>query len=397
MAAGRWSEAARNYRLLDKQMALYNMDLSMDNLQQYLIPKFRANTRAGLRDSAVSVAVQITDALDKAIDDQKKNDAAELATIYDTQQKEAQIAQQKAEMSNQRLVGTAIALILVVTFFIVYTLNKRKAQLHLAAAHEKLEDAHARLKTAYDQLETTTKAKERIESELRIASDIQQTMLPSVFPNQQGLDLYGSMTPAKEVGGDLYDYLLTDTDHLYFCLGDVSGKSVPAALFMAQAIRMFRALAKQGLMPADIATRLNDELTIGNENGMFVTMFIGLVDLQTGHLDYCNAGHNPPVVGHHFLEMESNAPIGLWEGLQFVGEALPNVKDTLIFVYSDGLNEAENRQLEQFGEERLLNLLNSRTFDSARQVIDTFNAAVEAHRDGADRNDDLTMLCLMVR
>ena len=298
-------------------------------------------------------------------------------------------------MSNQRLISMAIALGLVIAFFVIYTLLKRKTALRLAAAHEKLEDAHAKLQTAYDQLETTTKAKERIESELRIARDIQQSMLPSVFPDRPGLDLYGSMTPAKEVGGDLYDYLLTD-NRLYFCLGDVSGKGVPASLFMAQAIRMFRALSKQGLKPNDIATRLNDELTIGNENGMFVTMFIGLIDLTSGHLDYCNAGHNPPVLAGRFMEIESNAPIGLWENLEYIGEEYDNVKGKPIFVYSDGLNEAENLQQEQFGDDRMLSILTNTPFASARQLIDICNAAVEEHRNGADPNDDLTMLCLLV-
>ena len=395
MAAQRWNEASRNYRVLDRQISLYNMDMSIENMQQYYIPKFQANVNAGHRDTAVSVAVQICEALDKAVTDQKKNDAAELATIYDTQQKEAQIAEQEAEMSNQRLISMAIALGLVIAFFVIYTLLKRKTALRLAAAHEKLEDAHAKLQTAYDQLETTTKAKERIESELRIARDIQQSMLPSVFPDRPGLDLYGSMTPAKEVGGDLYDYLLND-NRLYFCLGDVSGKGVPASLFMAQAIRMFRALSKQGLKPNDIATRLNDELTIGNENGMFVTMFIGLIDLQSGHMDYCNAGHNPPVLAGQFMEIESNAPIGLWDNLEYIGEEYDNVKGKPIFVYSDGLNEAENLQQEQFGDDRMLSILTNTPFASARQLIDICNAAVEEHRNGADPNDDLTMLCLLV-
>jgi serine phosphatase RsbU (regulator of sigma subunit) len=244
-------------------------------------------------------------------------------------------------------------------------------------------------------LETTTKAKERIESELRIARNIQQSMLPSLFPNREGVDLYGLMLPAKEVGGDLYDYLLTE-DRLYVCLGDVSGKGVPAALFMAQAIRMFRALAKQGLMPAEIAKGLNDELVLGNENGMFVTMFIGLINLNTGHMDFCNAGHNPPVLNGEFLKMESNAPIGLWESFKYVGEQVENIKDIPLFIYSDGLNEAENLQQKQFGEENLLRIIRKGGMNNARLVIETMSQEVEKHRNGADPNDDLTMLCLKI-
>ncbi|MBQ4387937.1 MAG: SpoIIE family protein phosphatase [Prevotella sp.] len=126
-------------------------------------------------------------------------------------------------------------------------------------------------------------AQERIESELRIARDIQMSMVPSTFPEREGLDMYASMTPAREVGGDLYGYLLED-DKLYFALGDVSGKGVPASLFMAQATRLFLTLAKQGMMPAEICTRINDALSgEDNESGMFVTFSLGLVNLTSGH------------------------------------------------------------------------------------------------------------------
>ena len=240
--------------------------------------------------------------------------------------------------------------------------------------------------------------KERMESELSIARGIQMSMVPSEFPQREGLDMFASMNPAKEVGGDLYDYLLTG-DKLYFCLGDVSGKGVPAALFMAQTTRLFRAIAKQNHAPATIATRINTELTENNEQGMFVTMFIGCLDLLSGRLDFCNAGHNPPVIGggeHHgeFLTMLPNAPIGLWPRLEYQGEQIDNIKARALFLYTDGLNEAENRQQEQFGDDRLLELLRNTHFSTARQVVDTLNAAVEKHRNGAEPNDDLTMMCI---
>ena len=243
-------------------------------------------------------------------------------------------------------------------------------------------------------------AKERIENELSIARDIQMSMVPHQFPNRPGLDLYASMMPAREVGGDLYGYQLYD-DRLYFCIGDVSGKGVPASLFMAQATRLFRTLAEQGMMPAEICTHINNALSgEDNEQGMFVTMFLGLVDLKTGHLDFCNAGHNPPVLGgdeHQgsFLEMEPNAPIGLWPGLEFVGESIESIKGRPLFIYTDGLNEAENTRHEQFGDDRLLSSLRDTSYESSRQVIETLAALVEAHhRQGAEPNDDLTMMCL---
>lgn len=391
VAAQRYAEAANNYQVLDKTLHDWGMEASLDNIQLYMLPKFFANDKAGRQDSARAIAERIFELLDTAIVNQKNSATAELATIYDTQGKEAEIALQQAKLNKQRLISTGVALVLVIIFFIIYTLHRRRATHRLAAAHNKLEEAHQKLKVAYDQLEETTAAKERIESELRIARNIQQSIVPNKFPEYNGLDLYAYMMPAKEVGGDLYDYLLDDK-HIYICLGDVSGKGVPASLFMAQAARLFRAMAKQQMMPADIATRLNDELCEGNENGMFVTMFLALINLETGSMDFCNAGHNPPVLGDKFMEIETNAPIGLWPGLEFVGEHIENIEGKSLFLYSDGLNEAENKNQEQFGDDHLLSILHTMHFNNARQLIEYMKDAVEKHRNGASPNDDLTMM-----
>ena len=136
-----------------------------------------------------------------------------------------------------------------------------------------------------------------------------------------------------------------------------------------------------------------------NTNGMFVTMFVALLDLHTGHLSFCNAGHNPPVLGggeHRgdFIDMIPNAPIGLWPELEYEGEEIDSIKGRPLFIYTDGLNEAENRQQEQFGDDHLLSILRDTSFENTRQVIESLRAEVEKHRDGADPNDDLTMLCL---
>ena len=253
-----------------------------------------------------------------------------------------------------------------------------------------------------DELKLTTAQKASIESELNVASNIQMSMLPSVFPNREGLDMHASMTPAKEVGGDLYGYLLKG-DNLYFCVGDVSGKGVPASLFMAQVTRLFRTLANQQMAPADICTHMNEALS-GDENptNMFVTMFVGMVNLQSGHLKFCNAGHNPPVIGggeHHgeFLQMLPNFPIGVLPGLEFQGEEIDTIKGRALFLYTDGLNEAENREHEQFGDDQLLSILRNTHVESAQQVVETLYNEVQRHRDGADPNDDLTMMCLRMQ
>lgn len=330
-----------------------------------------------------------------------KHQLAEMNARFNVDELEMKQARLEMEQVQQQRLGIIIIASIIVLSLVIFIYFRLRSAKRLKVAHEELEEAHSNLLTAYDQLEETTAAKERIESDLRIARDIQRSMVPSTFPDRPDLDLYASMTPAKLVGGDLYGYLLLD-DQLYFTLGDVSGKGVPASLFMAQATRLFRTLASQQMMPAEICTRINEALSgEDNEQGMFVTMFIGLVDLKTGHLDFCNAGHNPPVLVENgkavFLEMQPNAPIGLWPGLEYEGEELETIMDRPFFVYSDGLNEAENRQQEQFSDERLLNILQTTPFESSQQTIEMLETEVEKHRDGAEPNDDLTMLCVKIK
>ena len=345
-------------------------------------------------DKALEVSDELCAIIDSVIYHIKKDNAAKLATIYDTKGKEQQIAEQEAKLSQNRWIGTLVALVLLTAFFVIYTWHRRKAQKRLAAAHQQLEMAHTELQTAYNQLEETTAAKERIESELRIARDIQMSMVPGVFPERDGLDMYATMTPAKEVGGDLYSYVM-DGDRLYFCVGDVSGKGVPASLFMAQAARLFRTLADEGMLPADIAFRMNNELAEGNNSNMFVTMFIGLLHLDTGSLDYCNCGHNPPVLDDQFMKMKYvNQMIGFWPDASFCGESIDDIRGHRLLVYTDGLNEAENAQYEQFGDDRLQQLLADAASLNSHQIIDRLIDAVEQHRAGVEPNDDLTLMCL---
>ena len=380
MAAGRYAEAADNYSALNLMFEKRDYELSLDNIGQYLLPKMKANVLAGRKDSALATGMKIIECFDSALTSQKKDAAAELATVYDTKGKERQIAEQQLQMSRGRVAALIVSIIALTVFFVIFTIIRQRAAKRLARV---------------------SAAKERMEGELSIARNIQMSMLPSTFPQREGLDMFASMTPAKEVGGDLYGFQM-EGERLYFALGDVSGKGVPASLFMAQATRLFLTLARQGLMPAEICTRMNDALSgEDNESGMFVTLFLGLVDLQTGHLDFCNAGHNPPVIGggdHQgdFLEMLPNAPIGLFPGLEYEGEQIDSIKGRPLFIYTDGLNEAENAQQEQLGDDRLLSILRTIPFHSAQQVIETLKAEVEAHRNGAEPNDDLTMMCLRV-
>lgn len=249
-----------------------------------------------------------------------------------------------------------------------------------------------------DELTVTTANKERIEGELRIAREIQMGMVPRIFPafpERDDIDLYASMTPAKEVGGDLYDFFIQH-NKMYFCVGDVSGKGVPASLFMAVTRNLFRVVAQQELPPSEVARQINDTLSEDNEQGMFVTMFIGILDLRTGRLEFCNCGHNPPVYKGEFLPMEANAPLGLFAGIEFMGETIDDIENNMMLFYTDGLNEAENMAHEQFGDDRLLNFMQHEA-TTAKNTILGIQKAVANFVGDAEPSDDLTMLCLKLK
>jgi serine phosphatase RsbU (regulator of sigma subunit) len=390
--AGLWNDAADNLRSTEKLIREYGVDYSLQTIQEWMLKKFYVNMMAGRIDTARAVSVQIVEHLDSAITKQRRQDAIEEEAV---RQKEAEMTAEKERMERQQWWTRLAVMAALILALVIYIFVRNRMAARLKKAHEAL-------KVAYDQLEETTAIKERMESELRIARNIQMSMVPSVFPDIKGLDMYASMTPAKEVGGDLYNYLLLG-DKLYFCVGDVSGKGVPASLFMAQATRLFLTLAKQEMSPAEICTRMNDALSgDDNENNMFVTFWLGLVDLTTGHLSFCNAGHNPPVIGCGgddvtFLKMQPNVPIGVLPGMEFEGEEMDTIKGQPFFIYTDGLNEAENKEKEEFSDARLIEILHNTSFSSSQQLIEKLRAEVEAHRNGAEPSDDLTMMCLYIQ
>lgn len=256
-----------------------------------------------------------------------------------------------------------------------------------------------------DELKQTTAQKASIEHELKVASDIQMAMVPRkfpAFPERNDIDLFAAMVPAKEVGGDLYDYFILD-EQLYFCIGDVSGKGIPASLLMAVTRNLFRIIAQQGHTPESIAMQINSVLSRDNEQGMFVTMFIGQIDLKDGVLRYCNCGHNPPVIVRkdgkaEFIPVKyTNRPLGVWEEGGFLGETLGCIRGELLLCYTDGLNEAENMKQELLGNDTVIRLMTECARMSAEEVIRKLELEVERHRAGAIPNDDLTLLCLRLR
>lgn len=259
--------------------------------------------------------------------------------------------------------------------------------------------------------------KERMLRELEIARNIQMAMLPKTFPpyhNRPDLSMYGLILPAKEVGGDLYDFYERD-NKLFFCVGDVSGKGIPASLVMAMTRSIFRSISAHEHDVAMIAGQMNNLMSESNEMNMFVTLFIGVMDLKTGDLNYCNAGHNAPVliertkssedgkqVETELLPTIPNLPLGILSGYTYTPQTTTIHHCDTLFLYTDGLTEAENIHNEQFGEERMLKTLsafeNKQTDYSdpkkAQEEVETMLAAVHEFVGEAEQSDDLTMLVI---
>jgi len=253
-----------------------------------------------------------------------------------------------------------------------------------------------------EELKNTTASKAAIENELKVAHDIQMSMLPKTFPpypERDDIDIYGTLTPAKDVGGDLFDFYIRD-EKLFFCIGDVSGKGVPASLVMAMTRSLFRNISSHTAESHRIAYTLNQALVEGNESSMFVTAFIGVLDLATGLLRYCNAGHNPPLlIGQEvsLVPCQPNVPLGLMTDMDFEPQEIQFEHQMTIFLFTDGLNEAENDLQVQFGDDRILDHLEASLAKGKNQpaeIVNDMAEAVHAFVDGAQQSDDLTMLAI---
>ena len=246
------------------------------------------------------------------------------------------------------------------------------------------------------RLQTAKLAKERIDSELRIATNIQKEMLPEQSPQtkRDDIDIFGSLAPAREVGGDLFDYFIRD-EKLFFCIGDVSGKGVPSAMVMAVIHSLFRMASAHENNPARMMQTINGTSCEGNELNMFVTLFIGVLDLPTGHLRYCNAGHDAPViVGREALPIKANIPLGLFDDFIFEMQETKLEDGTMLFLYTDGLTEAKNSQRKQFERNRVMTVLRDSADLSPEQLLKKMTSEVHAFVGDAEQSDDLTMLAI---
>lgn len=258
----------------------------------------------------------------------------------------------------------------------------------------------------FRRLQKITVSKAGIESELKIASAIQMGMLPKVypaFPDRKELDVYGFLKPAKSVGGDLYDYFIRD-DKFYCCIGDVSGKGIPASLYMAVVRSLFHNVSMREDNPAAIVSQLNNALSEGNDHNMFCTLFLGVLDLKTGHVDFCNAGHNAPVIRQlsddgatvvRYTHPKVNLAVGVLPDFPYAKEEIVLKPGEAIFMYTDGVTEAENTAKQLFGEEATLKALTearSHNCRSAKDFVDYVYNVINQYSTGTEQSDDITMV-----
>lgn len=253
------------------------------------------------------------------------------------------------------------------------------------------------------KLQNISEDKARIERDLKIASALQQHMLPK--PSAIGtltntIDIAGTLIPARSIGGDIYDYFRRG-DKLVFCIGDVSGKGIPASLFMVVVRTLLHEITRWELQPDKIMTRLNHGLLRTNSENMFCTMFLCVMDTTSGHTAYCNAGHTPPVLYRHnqdggetnFMHTHIDLPLGIEESTIYHTDELSLNKGDALFLYTDGVTEAENTSAQQFGESSTLQLLQAH-YDTSREVVDTILQAVRTFSASTEQSDDITMLCV---
>lgn len=258
------------------------------------------------------------------------------------------------------------------------------------------------LKKHIDMLQAAATAKERIASELRIAQSIQMELVPKTFPpfpDRQDFELYAMMNPAREVGGDFYDFLMPDPEHLWIVIGDVSGKGIPAALFMAVTRTFLRAFVQEEASPGRVLARVNDELACNNESNMFVTLFCGVVHLPDGVFRWANGGHNPPFFlpaggKTEFLPRTKGALVGAIEELAFAEAELKLQPGDTLFLYTDGVTEAMNQTQQLFGNDRTRDCLQELRQQDCVGIVNGMAAQLADFAEGAEQSDDITMLVL---
>lgn len=383
VAAQRWDEAAYNYRSLDAHLG--SAGYTIGNIKNMVLRKYQTNLQAGRRDSAIAVSLMICDSLENAFAQADKLEAEEQAIIV---KKVEEMAQRESISTRQRQYMMMAIVGLVFLLLIGFMLWRRSVS-------HRHKQKHLELKKAYGELEEATSTREREMTTQRIAQDIRQSMLPGTLPQLKDISLYTSQTPGAMAGNDLCETIVRG-DRLFFCVGNALGEGVQAAVTMAMAGAQFRSLTAFESAPERIVGAVNEVLADVQRR---MTLLVGILDMTTGHLTYCNAGHNIPLL----MDTEVNLLPG--ESCQPVGESSDNVyksqemtldKGSMLFLYTDGLKNVENASQKMLGEKAVRGaaLQALKLNPEPKSFIGQMLEAVIGFTGGTPQRDDITMLVL---
>ena len=381
VAAKRWDEAAFNYRSLDEHLG--SAGYTIDNIKNLVLRKFRTNIQAGRLDSAMNVSFMICDSLGNAFEQADRLEAEEQAIIV---KKVDELAQSESKATRQRQYMMMGIVGLVFLMIIAYMLWRR-------SINHRHKQKHLDLKMAYGQLEEATSMKERELTALRIAQDIRQSIQPSILPQRHDLSLYTSLVPGQLTGNDLCETIIRD-DRLFFCIGNTLGEGVQAAVTMAMVGAQFRSLTAFESAPDRIVSAINETQA---ESQRKMTLFVGVLDLTTGRLAYCNAAHHVPLVMDtevSLLPGDPDQPVGAQPGLVFTPQEMTLASGSMLFLYTDGLTKVQNASQKVLGEKAVRGaaLQALKLNPSPKAFFDQMLAGVDAFTGGTKQRDDITMM-----
>lgn len=387
-AAGRWDEAADNYRSLNELLGQQKTTMTIDDVQNLLLKKYRANMLAGRRDSAIAVSQMVCDSLEKALSQAAKSEKEELSTIAVRSEQFAQ--QQEANRRQQQLVKmwlVGLAFLLLIGYAVWCRLAVRRRK-----------NEYNQLQAAYTELEANTSEKASAATAQRIASDIKLAITPQSLPVHKAIKTFASVTNVKDTTGNLYDLLVRD-DMLYLMQADAKCNNVRTSVLMALARAQFRTASALETAPERIVAAVNQALATTDGSGNEVMLFVGVLDLATGTLRYCNAGHTSPLIVAEevsLLPAGANPVVGLDATAGYEAQEVVLPAGTLIMLYNDGIVLTENVEGKPFGERRLLgDALQASKLDPAPEPFVNYIAnSVKTYMGDAEPVDDLAMVAI---
>jgi serine phosphatase RsbU (regulator of sigma subunit) len=387
-AANRWDEAAEHYSSLDEMMGETPKNYSLDNIDAMVLKKYQTNLLAGKRDSAIQVALNISNSLGQAIAKSKKIEQEEQAMIVKSVEK---MTEQEAQKNRKYQIMIAFGIGFIVLCLIGFALIRHRIAKHLQAAYEEL-------KYDYDRMEADTIVKEREASELRIAQGIQRVITPRLMPKSKSFDMWSAVKTGQMEGGGVMDYCLRD-GKLFFCVGESTVEGVKASLYTTIVKAQFRTAATFESKPDKIMTAINNAIAQGNEKGVSVRLFVGVLDIYNGTLYFCNANHDAPLLVSnelHHLPVEQNVAIGEQPNYNYELQEIVMQPGSMIFLNTEGLIKVKNAEHRIFNEKRMLgSALQAMKLDPRpKPFIDNMLDAVHRFAGDYEQRDDMMLLAI---